>query len=331
MISRHDSFQLHPKDLNHSQHALLSDDLIANEDDLLEEPILRNSYEPHLGAIRKNGSQTGLSDEFQFSSRDRLEYQQRRPTLEELSSRSFFSRDPSLPQHEVPIYDVNSSSSVDNSLSSIRELSNLIAQTSWFIESGTFNLDKSKFFELNQMTMALLRYVSSMHRNFTSPSSFNRSSSELYNEHSSSRTGSPFETSSLLDPIVSQNIDEMILQSRMDLPPSTTTNSCEVSEKRRKKSPSSPPPHENNSATTTQTTISLNPRERKRLQRMNRLNRTLKQNPHLRCTFCGTRDTPEWRKGPEGNNTLCNACGIRWGKEMRQKKSLKKSPEESTK
>ena len=27
------------------------------------------------------------------------------------------------------------------------------------------------------------------------------------------------------------------------------------------------------------------------------------------CTDCGTLDSPEWRKGPTGPKTLCNACG----------------------
>lgn len=29
------------------------------------------------------------------------------------------------------------------------------------------------------------------------------------------------------------------------------------------------------------------------------------------CTDCGTADSPEWRKGPEGPKTLCNACGCK--------------------
>ena len=29
------------------------------------------------------------------------------------------------------------------------------------------------------------------------------------------------------------------------------------------------------------------------------------------CTDCGTLDSPEWRKGPSGPKTLCNACGRR--------------------
>ncbi|OEL18936.1 hypothetical protein BAE44_0020044 [Dichanthelium oligosanthes] len=31
-----------------------------------------------------------------------------------------------------------------------------------------------------------------------------------------------------------------------------------------------------------------------------------------RCRHCGTDTTPQWREGPEGRNTLCNACGVRY-------------------
>ncbi|ELR07401.1 blue light receptor [Pseudogymnoascus destructans] len=37
------------------------------------------------------------------------------------------------------------------------------------------------------------------------------------------------------------------------------------------------------------------------------------------CTDCGTLDSPEWRKGPEGPKTLCNACGLRWAKQEKKK------------
>jgi len=37
----------------------------------------------------------------------------------------------------------------------------------------------------------------------------------------------------------------------------------------------------------------------------------------LICHFCGRRETPEWRKGPGGPATLCNACGLQWAKKMR--------------
>lgn len=32
------------------------------------------------------------------------------------------------------------------------------------------------------------------------------------------------------------------------------------------------------------------------------------------CTDCGRTDAPEWRRGPRGPKTLCNACGLRWAK-----------------
>ncbi|KAF8163421.1 hypothetical protein B0H34DRAFT_695372 [Crassisporium funariophilum] len=36
------------------------------------------------------------------------------------------------------------------------------------------------------------------------------------------------------------------------------------------------------------------------------------------CITCGRTDSPEWRKGPLGPKTLCNACGLRWAKQMRK-------------
>lgn len=36
------------------------------------------------------------------------------------------------------------------------------------------------------------------------------------------------------------------------------------------------------------------------------------------CTDCGTLDSPEWRKGPSGPKTLCNACGLRWAKKEKR-------------
>lgn len=34
----------------------------------------------------------------------------------------------------------------------------------------------------------------------------------------------------------------------------------------------------------------------------------------ISCIHCGSRDTPEWRKGPDGFRTLCNACGLFYSK-----------------
>jgi hypothetical protein len=36
------------------------------------------------------------------------------------------------------------------------------------------------------------------------------------------------------------------------------------------------------------------------------------------CRTCGRTDSPEWRKGPDGPKTLCNACGLRWAKQIRK-------------
>ncbi|PWN38482.1 GATA-domain-containing protein [Meira miltonrushii] len=38
------------------------------------------------------------------------------------------------------------------------------------------------------------------------------------------------------------------------------------------------------------------------------------------CVSCGVRDTPEWRRGPNGARTLCNACGLHFSKLLRRKK-----------
>lgn len=32
------------------------------------------------------------------------------------------------------------------------------------------------------------------------------------------------------------------------------------------------------------------------------------------CSHCGSRSTPEWRRGPAGDKTLCNACGLFYSK-----------------
>ena len=35
------------------------------------------------------------------------------------------------------------------------------------------------------------------------------------------------------------------------------------------------------------------------------------------CAVCNTKSTPEWRRGPSGNRDLCNRCGLRWKKLVR--------------
>lgn len=36
------------------------------------------------------------------------------------------------------------------------------------------------------------------------------------------------------------------------------------------------------------------------------------------CTQCQKKESPEWRKGPCGPGTLCNACGLKWAKEQKR-------------
>ncbi|KAJ7685561.1 white collar 2 type of transcription factor [Mycena polygramma] len=38
------------------------------------------------------------------------------------------------------------------------------------------------------------------------------------------------------------------------------------------------------------------------------------------CITCGRTESPEWRKGPLGPKTLCNACGLRWAKQTKVQK-----------
>lgn len=42
------------------------------------------------------------------------------------------------------------------------------------------------------------------------------------------------------------------------------------------------------------------------------------------CRECGTTSTPLWRYGPEGSKSLCNACGIKWKRALRGKKTERK-------
>eukprot|EP01114_Cavostelium_apophysatum_P005543 TRINITY_DN1672_c1_g1_i1.p1 TRINITY_DN1672_c1_g1~~TRINITY_DN1672_c1_g1_i1.p1 ORF type:complete len:296 (+),score=56.08 TRINITY_DN1672_c1_g1_i1:150-1037(+) len=47
---------------------------------------------------------------------------------------------------------------------------------------------------------------------------------------------------------------------------------------------------------------------------------------NLQCSACGVTKTPEWRRGPQGDHTLCNACGLQYAKSI---KKTKEKPEGS--
>jgi hypothetical protein len=38
-----------------------------------------------------------------------------------------------------------------------------------------------------------------------------------------------------------------------------------------------------------------------------------------RCQQCGTTESPEWRRGPKGSGSLCNACGLHFAKIIKRK------------
>lgn len=38
-----------------------------------------------------------------------------------------------------------------------------------------------------------------------------------------------------------------------------------------------------------------------------------------RCTSCWTSESPEWRRGPTGQKSLCNACGLRYSRSISRK------------
>jgi len=56
-------------------------------------------------------------------------------------------------------------------------------------------------------------------------------------------------------------------------------------------------------------------------QRRKKFKKTTLGDDQRVCMTCGRTDSPEWRKGPHGPKTLCNACGLRWAKRTRRPES----------
>ena len=46
--------------------------------------------------------------------------------------------------------------------------------------------------------------------------------------------------------------------------------------------------------------------------------------PPGRCHSCNRAETPEWRRGPDGARTLCNACGLHYAKLTRKQTNANK-------
>jgi hypothetical protein len=47
--------------------------------------------------------------------------------------------------------------------------------------------------------------------------------------------------------------------------------------------------------------------------------------PPGRCHSCNRAETPEWRRGPDGARTLCNACGLHYAKLTRKQNNASKN------
>ncbi|KAG5515500.1 hypothetical protein RHGRI_036520 [Rhododendron griersonianum] len=52
------------------------------------------------------------------------------------------------------------------------------------------------------------------------------------------------------------------------------------------------------------------PKKRKWLSELS--NSSQRSSATKRCSHCAAKDTPQWREGPMGPKTLCNACGVRF-------------------
>ncbi|ORX48633.1 hypothetical protein BCR36DRAFT_72225 [Piromyces finnis] len=80
------------------------------------------------------------------------------------------------------------------------------------------------------------------------------------------------------------------------------------------------PPESNSNKSYPTTALSTGKRGRKKIVNLNQeyIDNTLKNlksdKKIKRCENCGVDRSPEWRRGPSGHKTLCNACGLRYSR-----------------
>eukprot|EP01088_Endostelium_zonatum_P013942 TRINITY_DN2890_c0_g1_i1.p1 TRINITY_DN2890_c0_g1~~TRINITY_DN2890_c0_g1_i1.p1 ORF type:complete len:389 (-),score=138.57 TRINITY_DN2890_c0_g1_i1:42-1157(-) len=47
------------------------------------------------------------------------------------------------------------------------------------------------------------------------------------------------------------------------------------------------------------------------------------------CHYCGIESSPQWRRGPDGGKTLCNACGLQYARVLKRRKIVSSSAQGS--
>lgn len=75
--------------------------------------------------------------------------------------------------------------------------------------------------------------------------------------------------------------------------------------------------HTSNSTSTlftAQALCSITKDQKKKILKKRMCNKKKKNVRLIKCFHCGEVQTPEWRRGPYGNRTLCNACGLYYRK-----------------
>jgi len=65
------------------------------------------------------------------------------------------------------------------------------------------------------------------------------------------------------------------------------------------------------------------------LSKKKRRKRAIANPTNLYCHACGTKDTPEWRRGPDGCKSLCNACGLHYAKIVKKEQETSPATPES--
>ena len=71
---------------------------------------------------------------------------------------------------------------------------------------------------------------------------------------------------------------------------------------------------DNNTLYTAETLCSMIKNPKRKILKKRVYNKKKKNVRLIKCFHCGEVQTPEWRRGPYGNRTLCNACGLYYRK-----------------